>query len=574
MILASPERIAQYTERGWWGRQTLDDLFRAAAAAHPEREAVADPPNRAAHTDGQPRRLHWGELAREVARMAALLRAQGLQRDDVVVVQLVNGVEQYVVYLAALRLGLIVSPVPVQYREHELGHVLRLTQAAAVVTSARVQRHASAAMWCELARAAPGLRVLAFGAEVPPGALALDEALAALNGPGIGEPIDGLGANDIATLCWTSGTEAAPKGVPRSHNEWLIVARSVIEAAELQPGARLLNPFPLVNMAGWSTCVAGWLCLGASVVQHHPFDIGVFLRQLREERIDYTVAPPAILNQLLKDEHLLEGIDLKRLSRIGSGSAPLSEWMVRGFAERGVQIVNYFGSNEGVSLSGSPLDIPDPALRARYFARGGVGRRFSRLSNATKVRTRLVDLESGQDIDEPGHVGEFRISGPTVFAGYWKSPELDAVAFDDQGFFRSGDLFEIAGDQGQYLHFVGRCKDIVVRGGMKISAEEIESLLLGHPEVADAAVVAVPDEAMGEKVCACLVPRPGAAPTLQSLVAYLRDERRLAVYKLPEHLMLLPALPRNPVGKILKRELRSQAAAALLFPKVSPPAHG
>jgi acyl-CoA synthetase (AMP-forming)/AMP-acid ligase II len=375
------------------------------------------------------------------------------------------------------------------------------------------------------------------------------------------DPVAGLTANDVATLCWTSGTEAAPKGVPRSHNEWLIVAPSIIEAAELRPGARLLNPFPLVNMAGWSTCVAAWLRLGGTVVQHHPFDLPVFLRQLREERIDYTVAPPAILNQMLRDPALLEGIDFTRLRRIGSGSAPLSEWMVCGFAERGVQIVNYFGSNEGAALTGSPRDIADPALRARYFARAGVGQPFSTISTAAKIRTRLVDPDTGADITEPGRPGELRVAGPTLFAGYWRAPELTARAFDEQGYYRSGDLFEIAGERHQFYRFVGRCKDIVVRGGLKISAEEVEAQLLGHPAVADAAVVAMPDATLGEKVCACIVARAGAHPTLGDLVEYLRDERQLAVYKLPEMLLLLDALPRNPVGKVLKRELRERAAA-------------
>ena len=186
MILARPEHIEQYTARGWWGRRTLDDLFREAALAHPDREAVVDAPNRLAVTDGSPRRLTWSQLAVEVARMAALLQGLGLARDDVLV-QLANSVEQYIVYLAALRLGVIVSPVPVQYREFELRHVLGMTGAKAVVTSARIQRHAAAAMWCALATEAGGggLRVLAFGAEVPAGAVSLDAAIAAWRGPGL-----------------------------------------------------------------------------------------------------------------------------------------------------------------------------------------------------------------------------------------------------------------------------------------------------------------------------------------------------------------------------------------------------
>jgi acyl-CoA synthetase (AMP-forming)/AMP-acid ligase II len=310
-------------------------------------------------------------------------------------------------------------------------------------------------------------------------------------------------------------------------------------------------------MSGFSTAFATWLVLGGTLVQHHPFDLPVFLRQLREERIDYTVAPPAILNRLLKEPALLQGIDFARLKRIGSGSAPLSEWMVCGFAERGVQIVNYFGSNEGAALTGSPRDIAEPAMRARYFARAGVDAEHSVISTARKLRTRLVDPDTGEVITDPGRAGELRVSGPTIFAGYWRAPQLTVRAFDEEGQYKSGDLFEIAGERGQYYRFVGRCKDIVVRGGMKVSAQEVEAQLLAHPAVADAAVVPASDEALGEKVLACIVPRAAQSPpALEELVKFLRDECALAVYKLPEHLLVLDALPRNPVGKILKRELR------------------
>jgi acyl-CoA synthetase (AMP-forming)/AMP-acid ligase II len=576
VILASPERIAEYTARGWWGHRTLHAGFEDVAARHPEREAVVDPPNRESLTDGAPRRLRYAQLAAEVDRLAVRLHRLGLQRDDIIIVQLVNSVEQYIVYLACLKLGLIVSPVPVQYREHELDQILALTQARAVVTATRVLKHAAAAMWVDLAVKHPALdHVLAFGTGVPAGAQAMEAASVAggamANGvadeSGWRSDLDtvnsiaaSITANDIATLCWTSGPEAAPKGVPRSHNEWWIVVPSLVEAADLKPGMRLLNPFPLINMAGLSACFATWIGLEATAIQHHPFDLEVFLAQLRSERIDYTVSPPAILTQLLQQPHLLAGIDFQRLSRIGSGSAPLSEWMVQGWADRGVAIINYFGSNEGAALTGAPLDIPEAAMRARFFARYGTPEHFSKVSTSRKIRTRLVDPETEVEITAPGIPGEMRVAGPTIFNGYFRNPEATARTFDAQGFYRSGDLVEIAGERGQYLKFVGRCKDIVIRGGMKISEVELETLLLACPGVRDAAVVGAPDPVLGERVCACIVPAPGAAPTLDAVVRWLRDERHVAMYKLPERLLLLDALPRNPVGKILKRELRARLA--------------
>ena len=499
MILVSEEKIAQYTGRGWWGTQTFWDLFVANLRQRGDAEAVVDASNREEFAYGKPRRLSWTQLAAEVDRFCLLLIENNIRRDAIVVVHLPNCVEQFAVYLACARLGIVVTPVPVQYREHEIEHILSLT----AVT-----------------------------------------------------------ANDVFSICWTSGTEAAPKGVPRSHNEWLIIAPSIIEAAGLQVHARLLNPFPFVNMSALSSALGAWLVLGGTVVQHHPFSLPVFLQQLRDELIDYTVAPPAILNLLLQNEALLQGIDFKRLSRIGSGSAPLSEWMVRGFAEKhGVQIVNYFGSNEGAALSGSDLDIPDPALRAQFFPRAGVDGFEWSISTTRKVKTRLVDLESGADITQVGQPGELRFSGPTVFSGYYRAPEMSQRAYDEQGFYKTGDLFEIAGDNLQYYRYVGRSKDLVIRGGMNISSEEIEGLLAACPGVREVAVVGVPDAILGEKLCACVVAAEGQPVSLQDLTVFLRDQQRIAVYKLPEYILHLPLLPRNPIGKILKRALREQAKA-------------
>jgi acyl-CoA synthetase (AMP-forming)/AMP-acid ligase II len=226
-----------------------------------------------------------------------------------------------------------------------------------------------------------------------------------------------------------------------------------------------------------------------------------------------------------------------------------------------VAIVNYFGSNEGASLTGAPRDVPDPAVRARYFPRAGVPGFDWTVSTARKISTRLVDLESGRDIEEAGVPGELRFAGPTIFSGYYRAPELTERAFDDRGYYRTGDLFEIGGEARQYYRYVGRAKDLVIRGGMNISSEEIENLIVAHPRVREVAVVGYPDDILGERVCACVVPADPAPLTLADLTGFLRDEKRIAVYKLPERLLIVDALPRNPVGKVLKRVLRERAAA-------------
>ncbi|EHP43203.1 short-chain-fatty-acid--CoA ligase FadK [Cupriavidus basilensis OR16] len=566
MILVPQDKIDACTARGWWGTQTLWDLFQRNLAAHPEHEAVVDAPNRQLHMEGAPRRLTYAQLADEALRMASVLSGAGLAKDDVIAVQLPNGVEQFAVYLACARLGIIVTPVPVQYREHELAYILNHVSARAIVTVTQIGKHAHADMALALRQQTPSLaHVFAYGSSPPTGARALERLLR--------EPADAarveqatqvaaVTANDVFTICWTSGTEARPKGVPRSHNEWLIIAPSIIEAAGLAPGSRLLNPFPFVNMAGLSTNFAAWLQLGGTVVQHHPFDLSVFLQQLREERIDYTVAPPAVLNMLLQNPPLLEGIDFQRLRSIGSGSAPLSDWMVETFHRRfGVQIVNYFGSNEGAALSGNATDIPDPTQRAAFFPRAGVKRFTWSVSTAQKIESRLVDPASGEIIEQGGVPGELRFRGPTIFSRYWNAPELTRGAFDADGFYKTGDLFEIAGENQQFYRYVGRSKDVVIRGGMNISPEELEGLIVGHPKVREVAVVGYPDGLLGERLCACVVARADTAPTLPELVDYLREQHRIATFKLPERLLVLDALPRNPVGKIVKHALRDLLAS-------------
>lgn len=570
MILVSKEKIETYKNAGWWGDQTIWQLFQEKCTPRAHKDAVVDAPNRLEFAPGAQQRWTWQELAQEADRLSVILVRHGIKKDDVLLVQLPNIVEQFAIYLACARLGVIVTPVPVQYREHELAHIVSATKAVAALTLGRIGKdYAAAQTLLDVCASQPSLRtVMAWGNPLPQGVLDLGAEATPSEQDMVNlaraQKDANVTADDVFTICWTSGTEASPKGVPRSHNEWLIIAPSIIEAGELPENARLLNPFPMVNMAGISTAFISFLVLGGTVFQHHPFSLPVFLEQLRTESIDYTVAPPPVLNLLLQNESMLAGIDFKRLRRIGSGSAPLSPWMVKGFAERyGVEIVNYFGSNEGASLAGAFADIPEPDLRATYFPRTGVEGLEWSLSSARKIKTRLVDQVTGEKITEPGVIGELRFHGPNVFHCYWDAPEATQRAFDEDGYYKSGDLFEIAGDKNQYYRYVGRSKDLVIRGGMNISSEEIEGLLAGYKGVREVAVIGIPDDMMGERLCACVVSDQDKPVTLGALNDYLKTQCRVAVYKLPEHFMALDALPRNPVGKVLKRDLRTMAASRI-----------
>ncbi|MFF5209491.1 class I adenylate-forming enzyme family protein [Streptosporangium sp. NPDC000396] len=539
--LHTEERIARYTADGWWTEDTIDRLLRAQVSARPDTVAIVDPPNKADLLPGDVKRLTWAGLDREVDRVAGVLLGRGVGAGDVVAVQLPNSVELAVTFLAVIRIGAVVTPFPVQYREYELNQLGALARAKVFVTSTAAE-----------GRAPEGVPALLWGGD-------LDTAT---DDPSIGHVSTGYVADpaDPVTICWTSGTEATPKGVPRCHYDWLAVAATCAEAPGLTAGDVILNPFPMVNMAGIGGVFLPWLKTGAVLVQHHPFDLPTYLGQIALERVTYTLAPPALLTMLLQQDAILAQTDLTTLTRIGSGSAPLPPPMVKGWQDRyGIAIINFFGSNEGVALLSDPVRMPDPEDRARFFPRPDApGTTWPGTLGAT--RTKLVD-PFGNEIAEPGIPGELRLSGPTVFSGYLPGT-AHADPFDDEGYLRTGDVFEIAGDGGRYLRYLDRARDLVIRGGMNIAPAELESLIAGHPAVAEVAVVGYADEVLGERVCAVVAPRPGLAVDLASVVDFLR-EKGIASYKLPERLEVVAALPRNPLGKILKRELKESLSEAV-----------
>lgn len=565
MIVVPAERIADFKNRGWWGDVRIDDLFEKNVREKTDAEACVDPVNAMDIIGREPRRLSWWQLEDCVSRYAAVLTAHGLRKDDALVVQLPNVVDLPVIFLACARLGIIVSPAPVQYREHELAYIISSIGAKASITAGRIGKHAHGEMFVRVKEKTPSLLNIFVLGDAVDGATALEPLLARVKQSDLAaaqraEHDANVTADDILTICWTSGTEARPKGVPRSHNEWIIMGEGVVHAGDMESGDNLLNPFPMVNMAGISTSFVSWLLVGGKLIQHQPFDLQVFLKQIRDENVDYTVAPPAVLNLLLQNEGLLQGIDFTRLKNIGSGSAPLSEWMVDTFHKKyGVQITNFFGSNEGASFPSTYRDVPDPALRAAYFPRFGDGFKWNSPLH-DRIFTRLVDPETNEEIAEAGKPGELRVKGATIFSGYWRAPEINTRAFDADGWFCTGDLFELGGDRLQFYRFVGRLKDIIIRGGMNISSEEIEGLLIGHPAVADVAVVGAPDETLGERLCAYVVFKPDQAVDMAEINRYLTQEKKVAVFKQIERLEPVAALPRNPVGKILKRELRDRLA--------------
>ena len=560
MRLFSGEQFDQFIERGWWTGATLDDWYSGHLVDRADEVALVDAPNRTTFTQGEPRRLTWAEVGRAVDGVACELLRAGLRDGDVVGVQLPNIVELAITYLAAMRLGVIVSPFPAQYREHEVIAMGNIGGFAALLTAARVANRDNAVNLDALRADIPSLRaVLAFGGPLPAGVIALDSALDGPADPALLADYrltHTVHPNDCVTLCWTSGTESNPKGVPRAHGDWQAVIAVTAGVPDMNADSVLLCTFPMVNAGGVGGMYMPWVRTGCRLVMHHPFDLDTMLGQLGDEHITHSVSPPAILTQLLLEPGRLAAADLSSLRTMGSGSTTMLPFMIEGWEAMGVEIINFFGSNEGLSLTGSRANIPDPALRGSLLPRPGDHGLPTKVPLDHFVSERLVDVETGVDITEGNRPGELRLKGPYVFAGYWGGADNP---FDEQGFFKTGDVFEHLGDNLEYVSFLGRSKELIVRGGFKISPADIEGLVQEHPAVAEVAAVGAPDSVLGERVCLFVVLREGQTITLDELIEFLRAQK-VATFKLPERLEIVSELPRSAIGKVLKRELRSRLA--------------
>jgi non-ribosomal peptide synthetase component E (peptide arylation enzyme) len=549
MILASQKLIKEYTEKGCWGSKTLLDYFYEHVNAMPDRTAIVDPLNKEALLGVPPDRINYADLARAVDGTASALAASGISKDDVVLVQMPNCWELAMLYLSISKAGGIISPVPMQWRAKDIAYVGDLTQAKAIITVESFHGFDHLAMAREVQQKTPSIKYLFTYQDIR-------RMTAEKPDPGLSKiPIDG---NDLFTICWTSGTEAQPKGCPLSHNNWRCQS-SLACAAGVGPGDAQLTAGPLVNMASVGTVYVPWLLLGGTMVLHHPFDPILLLKQMVQEKINYTLLVPAVVNLILKHPAAAQ-FDLSATKYITVGSAPPSLWAMEEFKKRwSVDIGNIWGQNEGTAIISGVPDVPDMSVRVDHFPRyGAPGVKWS-AAVTEFIKTKIVD-PLGVELTGQDEIGELLYRGPNVIPGYFKRPDLNEKAFDSEGYFRTGDLFQIKGDR--YLKFFDRAKDIIIRGGFNISAQEVENVLLAHPAIQDVAAVGMRDEDLGERTCVYVVPKADQTVDLDSAVAFMKQQG-VAVYKLPERIEVVEAIPRNPVGKILKNQLRQDLAAKM-----------
>jgi 2,3-dihydroxybenzoate-AMP ligase len=525
-----PEFADRYVRAGHWRPETIPQAIAAAAAKthklHPEAIAVAD-----SH-----RRVSFAELIAEASRFAGLLAYHGIKRGERIIVQLPNCVEFASFLLGCLEVGALPVMALPAFRRAELEYLCSLTEARAIAIAPEYRGFDHAALARQLKRSQLQLETI-FSTAPADGCICIQQRA--------GDPLE-ISARrhdpfDVALFLLSGGTTGLPKLIPRTHADYLYNAREAAAACGLDRGSRILLALPAEhNFPLSSPGLLGALLTGAMTVYSQATHAAELAVTIERERITHLPCVPTISLSLLE---LPEGArrSLESLRVISVGGQRLQEPTARALKKAfpRLKVQQVFGMAEGLVCYTS-LDDPDEVA----FATQG-----RPLSGDDEIR--IAD-PAGRKVAQ-GDIGELWCRGPYTIRGYFRAPERNGEAFTADGFYRTGDL--VRRHPSGNLIVEGRIKDMINRGGEKISAEEVEAHLLAHPNVAAAAVVAMPDAALGERACAYVTLRSDARLDLDRLRDFLAS-RGVARFKWPERVEVLERLPLTNVGKINKAELR------------------
>lgn len=530
------EDAARWRRLGLWEDITLWQMLEHTARRVPERIAVV-------HGE---RRIAYGELLERSELLARRLAAAGLRPLDRVVMQLPNTPEFVFALFALVRIGVIPIMALPAHRHNELGHFIRHAGARALFVPERVRDFDYRTMADELRAECPTLeQVFVAGAPLPgQSALAglLDEASAAARATALPE----VAADEVALMLLSGGTTALPKLIPRTHNDYVLNAKASGRVAQVDESTVFLAVLPLGhNYSLASPGILACFAVGATVVLAPGHTAETVFPLIERHRVTLVSAAVPLVTLWLNSD-VPARHDLSSLKVVQNGGARLApELRRRVRAQWGCLPQEDYGTAEGL-INLVRLDAPEDLL---LESSGSPVCEYDEI--------KVVDLEGNEVPD--GEPGELLTRGPYTIRGYYNAPETNAAAFTADGFYRMGDVVRKV---GRYLFTEGRKKDLINRGGEKISSDEIENLILMHPAVEGCCVVAMPDPVYGEKACAFVVLHEGSTLTLPGLCEFLLAQR-IAKFKLPERLEVVERFPISPAGKILRRELRERIAATL-----------
>lgn len=476
----------------------------------------------------------WGELHDSTSRIANGLMERGISRGDRVGILSGNCVEYLELAIAGYKVGSLLVPLNVRLTPPELRYIIEHSGCRAVVADAALADLGAAAL-DELDAGIVRIGLAdGFGVHFD-----------TLRSANAADPDTSVASDDIAYLCYTSGTTGTPKGAMLSHGNVSAMAYNRILADDLTTTSRAYLPFPLSFTGGLVSMWAPTYLGGATMVLDSAVEPVRTLQVIERHKITNFSAVPVIWDMLVQHPDFTQ-YDLSSLKIIGSGGAAVPAALLERLQAAGLPMSQGYGLTEGSGMN--------TWLRATDAQRklGSCGRPLMH----TKVRT--VDPESATLVDvAPGEVGELIISGPEVMVGYWNNADATAETLVD-GWLRTGDLARI--DDEGYVFIVDRSKDMLISGGLNVYPAEIEAVIVAVPGVAECAVIGVPDERWGETPLALVGAVPGVTLDPEVIAAACREV--LADYKRPRRIVLLDKqLPRGMSGKVLKRELRAEYAA-------------
>jgi len=537
-----PEFARRYRERGYWQDRSLAQEFAQAFARHAGKVALVD----------GDRRYTYADLDRLSDNLALHLLALGLKPLDRVVPTLPNVAEFVILYFALQKIGAIPIAALVTHRYQEISQFVRLSQARCCVYPVSQGDFAFGPVVDRIQHENDCLRLRLVLGPAGPGEHSLPE-LIETPAPGDRAALRDIRIDpeDPCIFQLSGGTTGIPKLIPRTNNDYAYNSKVASEVTRVDGDSVLLLVLPIAhNLPLACPGIQGFLLNGAKVVLHANTRPTEMFALIEKHRVTHLKVVPALLIRLINDPDIGRH-DLSSLRLIQSGGQRMQP-EVRSRTRRLIPsalVQENFGMSEGVLMFVRHDDPEDVMMET-------CGRPV-----CPDDEIKLIDDE-GREVG-PGEVGELSCRGPYTLRGYFGVPEYNARQFTPDGFYRSGDLMR-QHPSGNYI-VEGRKKDLINRGGEKISAEEIENLILMHPAVQNVACVPMPDPDMGERMCACVVLRAGASLTLPELVDFLKA-REIAKFKLPERLEVLDDFPVSTFGKVSKKSLAemvaSRAAAA------------
>ncbi|EHY6230190.1 TPA: medium-chain fatty-acid--CoA ligase [Escherichia coli] len=523
------QRRAAYRQQGLWGDASLADYWQQTARAMPDKIAVVDN-HGASYT--------YSALDHAASCLANWMLAKGIESGARIAFQLPGWCEFTVIYLACLKIGAVSVPLLPSWREAELVWVLNKCQAKMFFAPTLFKQTRPVDLILPLQNQLPQLQQIVGVDKLAPATSSLSLSQIIADNTPLTTAITTHG-DELAAVLFTSGTEGLPKGVMLTHNNILASERAYCARLNLTWQDVFMMPAPLGHATGFLHGVTAPFLIGARSVLLDIFTPDACLALLEQQRCTCMLGTTPFVYDLL---NLLEKqpADLSALRFFLCGGTTIPKKVARECQQRGIKLLSVYGSTE--SSPHAVVNLDDPL--SRFMHTDGYA--------AAGVEIKVVD--DARKTLPPGCEGEEASRGPNVFMGYFDEPELTARALDEEGWYYSGDLCRM--DEAGYIKITGRKKDIIVRGGENISSREVEDILLQHPKIHDACVVAMPDERLGERSCAYVVLKaPHHSLSLEEVVAFF-SRKRVAKYKYPEHIVVIEKLPRTASGKIQKFLLR------------------